>query len=246
MLECVYGPSWLREVECDEGEAGQLRNYVTCSYSLSLSCLLNYILFSCHSFLLLQQKLQYAKYNAKNNTKKATELRETKKAENDALVAQGIGIDAALRPDVVEMTALKVVKRIKTIVDEDSKVYVFTSAERRIDAESFASITSRGNGTPLISDKNGGNVSAKIMKDSYMWECVKSLYTTICAYNMNEVEKQVHKLLFENKMSIWLRNGAGGVRLDKERKMLKFLLSIIHGSREGLSFAATHPRKLLD
>jgi hypothetical protein len=33
---------------------------------------------------------------------------------------------------------------------------------------------------------------------------------------------------------------------DKGRKMLKFTLSIIHGSREGLSFAATHPRKLLD
>jgi hypothetical protein len=28
--------------------------------------------------------------------------------------------------------------------------------------------------------------------------------------------------------------------------MLKFSLSIIHGSREGLSFSATHPRKLLD
>jgi hypothetical protein len=56
----------------------------------------------------------------------------------------------------------------------------------------------------------------------------------------------VHKLLFENKMSIWLRNGVGGVRLDKEGKILKFSLSIIHGSREGLSFAATHPRKLLD
>jgi hypothetical protein len=56
----------------------------------------------------------------------------------------------------------------------------------------------------------------------------------------------VHKLLFENKMSIWLKNGAGGVKLDKEKKILKFSLSIIHGSREGLSFAATHPRKLLD
>ena len=84
------------------------------------------------------------------------------------------------------------------------------------------------------------------MKDIYKWECVKSLYTTTSAYNMNEVEKQVHKLLFENKMSIWLRNGAGGVQLDKEGKMLKFSLSIIHGSREGLSFSATHPRKLLD
>ena len=195
---------------------------------------------------MLQQKLENAKCNAKNNAKRASELRETKKAENDALVAQGIGIDAALRPDVVETIALKVVRKIENIVDEDGKVYVFTSAERRIDEESFASVTGRGKGTPLISDKNGGNVSAKIMKDIYKWECVKSLYTTTSACNMNEVEKQVHKLLFENEMSIWLRNGAGGVHLDKDGKIHKFSLSIIHGSREGLSFAATHPRKLLD
>ncbi len=108
-----------------------------------------------------------AKGNAKNNTKKASELRETKKAENDALVAQGIGIDATLRPDVVKTIALMVVKQIKTFVDEEGKVYVFTSAERRIDVESFASVTSRGKGTPLLSDKNGGNVSTKIMKDIY-------------------------------------------------------------------------------
>jgi hypothetical protein len=141
-----------------------------------------------------------------------------------------------------------VVKQIETVVDEneEGKVYVFTSAERRIDEESFASLTGRENGTRLISDKNGGNVTAKIMKDTYKWECVKSLYTTTSAYNMNTVEKQVHKLMFENEMSIWLRNGAGGVQLDKEGKMLKFSLSIIHGSREGLSFATTHPRKLLD
>ena len=90
---------------------------------------------------MLQQKLKNAKYNAKNNaknnTKKALELREMKKAENDALVAQGIGIDAALRPDVVKTIALMVVKQIKTIVDEEGKVYVFTSAERRIHEESF-------------------------------------------------------------------------------------------------------------
>jgi hypothetical protein len=141
---------------------------------------------------------------------------------------------------------LKVVKKIETIVDEDGKVYIFTSAERRIDVESFASVTGRGKGTPLISDKNGGNVSAKIMKLIYKWECVKSLYTTTCAYNMNKVEKQVYKLLFENKMSVWLRNGEGGVQLDKEGKMLKFSLSIIHGSHEGLRFATMHPRKLLD
>jgi hypothetical protein len=84
---------------------------------LSLSCLLNYILFSCHSLLFLQQKLQNAKNNAKINAKSASERRETKKAENDALVAQGIGIDATLRPDVVETIALMVVKQIETIVD---------------------------------------------------------------------------------------------------------------------------------
>ena len=68
---------------------------------------------------MLQQKLHSAKFNAKgnakNNAKKASELRETKKAENDALVAQGIGIDAALRPDVVETIALKVVKKSRPL-----------------------------------------------------------------------------------------------------------------------------------
>ncbi len=43
-------------------------------------------------------------------------------------------------------------EKIKTIVDKDGKVYIFTSAERRIDVESFASVTGRGKGTPLISD----------------------------------------------------------------------------------------------
>ena len=130
--------------------------------------------FFLYSFLLLQQKLKKAKSNAKsnaknnakNNAKKGLELREKKKAENDALVAQGIGIDAALRPDAVETIALMVVKQIKNLVDEDGKVYVFTSAEHRIDEESFASITGRGNGKPLISDKYGGNVTTKIMKDT--------------------------------------------------------------------------------
>jgi hypothetical protein len=147
-----------------------------------------------------KQKLQSAKYNAKNNAKnsaknnakRASELREMKKTENDALVAQGIGVDAALRPDVVETIALRmVVKQIENIVGEDGKVYVFTSAERRIDVESFASVTGRGKGTPLISDTNGGNVTAKIMKDTYKWKCVKSFYTTTSAYNMTSAQAPV-------------------------------------------------------
>ena len=185
---------------------------------------------------MLQQKLQNAKSNAKRNanviakyTAKATakassKLRETKKAENDALVAQGIGIDAALMPDEIEKIALRVVKQIENIVDEEDKVYVFTSAEYRIGRESFASVTGRGDGTRLIRDKNGGKVTATIMKNIYKWKCKESLYTTTCAYNMNEVEKQVHKLLFENEMSIWLKNGAGGVKLDKDLKILNFSL----------------------
>ena len=66
-----------------------------------------------------------AKYNAINNAKIASKLWETKKAENDALVAQGIGVDAALRPDAIETIALMVVKQIESIVDEDGKVYIF-------------------------------------------------------------------------------------------------------------------------
>jgi hypothetical protein len=86
---------------------------------------------------LLQQKQKSAKDNAKGNAKKALELRVTKKAENDALVAQGIGIDAALRPDLVETIALKVVSRIKNIVDEDGKVYVFVGPQIGMNPESL-------------------------------------------------------------------------------------------------------------
>ncbi len=87
---------------------------------------------------MLQQKLHDAKSNVKSNAKRASNLRKTKKAENDALVAQGIGIDAALRPDEIETIALRVVKQIENIVDKEGKVYVFTSAEYRIGEESFA------------------------------------------------------------------------------------------------------------
>ncbi len=127
LLECVYGPSWLREVEWDKGKAGQLRNFVTYSYSLSVSLLLTQL----HSFFLsffslapteAEERQVQCQKQCQNNTKKALELRETKKAKNDALVAQPIGVDAALRPDVVETIALKVVRKIENIVDEDGKV----------------------------------------------------------------------------------------------------------------------------
>ena len=155
---------------------------------------------------MLQKKQQSAKYNTKSNAqnnvkscaKRALNLLETKRTKNDMLVAQGIGIDAALEPYEIETIALEVVETIKTIV-QDGKVYVFTSAKRRIEKESFASVTVRGNGTCLISYENGDNVTATDMKETFNWVCVKSLYESTSAYNnMNEVEKQVHQLLFEN------------------------------------------------
>jgi len=48
------------------------------------------------------------------------------------------------------------------------------------------------------------------------WKHTGSLYTSTIAWNVNEVEKRVHQLLFENQMSIWLSCGAGGVSLCKK------------------------------
>jgi hypothetical protein len=61
---------------------------------------------------------------------------------------------------------------------------------------------------------------------------------------MNRVEKRVHQLMYEDDRSIWIKNGAGGVKLDKMGSVLKFSLSIIHGPSAGLSFAVQHPRTL--
>ena len=83
--------------------------------------------------------------------------------------------------------------------------------------------------------------TATDMKGTYKWKCVEDLYLST---SPNEVETRLHQLLFENPMSIWLTNGAGGVQFDKKNKLLMFLLSIIHGSSNGLSFTAQHPRKL--
>ena len=62
--------------------------------------------------------------------------------------------------------------------------------------------------------------------------------------NVNEVEKGVHQLLFENDMSIWIQNGKGGAKRDKDYYLTRFTLGLIHGPRDGLSFAAQHQRKL--
>jgi hypothetical protein len=61
---------------------------------------------------------------------------------------------------------------------------------------------------------------------------------------MNRVEKRVHQLMYEDDRSIWIKNGAGGVKLDKMGRVLEFSLSIIHGPSTGLSFAVQHPRTL--
>ena len=82
------------------------------------------------------------------------------------------------------------------------------------------------------------------MKVTYGWKRVEDLYTSTCPNNVNKVEKRVHQLLFEDEMSIWIRNGAGGVKMDKLNKLIMFTLSIIYGPRGDLRFAAQHPRTL--
>ena len=82
------------------------------------------------------------------------------------------------------------------------------------------------------------------MKVNYGWKLAEDLYTSTGPFNVNEVEKRVHQLLFENEMLIWLKNGAGGVKQDKEKNLTRFTLSIIHEPGDELRFAAQHPRKL--
>jgi len=137
------------------------------------------------------------------------------------------------------------VTKIKELVPADESLYVFTSGTSRIDKEAFASVSGRGNGQRLITKEGGEYVTATDMKDVYGWVCTKTLYECTSAVNMNEVEKRVHKLMWADRRSIWIRNGAGGVHLDNDGKVLKFSLSIIHGPRKGLNFAAKHPRTLV-
>ena len=52
--------------------------------------------------------------------------------------------------------------------------------------------------------------------------------------------------MFADPRSIWLKNGMGGVKLDKDEdgniNVLKFSLNIIHGPRKNLTFAADQQR----
>ena len=169
-----------------------------------------------------ETKAQRKLASDKTNTKISLKREETKKAENIKLRAQGVGIDANLRRGPVEAIALRLVERIKLIVEDGEMLYVLTSQSLRIDVESFASVTSRGYGTRLITDVNGGSVTGTILKSNYGWECKESLWTSTSACNMNRVEKRVHQLMYEDDRSIWIVNGAGGVKLDKMERVLEF------------------------
>jgi len=171
-------------------------------------------------------------------------LREVKRIVNYKLVDQGIVIDRALWPDQVDTLALAIVEKIKATVEDGKKVYVFGARQYRIKEESFKCLSERGNGRRLITDKNGDMVTVTEMEETYGWKLVKDLYTSTSPFNVNEVEKRVHQHLYEDERSIWIRNGAGGVKMGKDNKMLMFSLSIIHGSRGDLRFTAKHPRKL--
>ena len=153
------------------------------------------------------------------------------------------------------MIAKRLVKVIVEKVPLDHTVYVLTSGGWRINLESVACVSGRGGGSRLIWKEGGYGLltedemktfylTANELKDEYDWVCVESLYESTSAVNMNEVEKKVHQLLYADRRSIWLRNGGGGVHLAKDEKVRMFSLSIIHGPRTGLEFAAEHPRAL--
>ena len=86
------------------------------------------------------------------------------------------------------------------------------------------------------------------MKERYGWVVVKDFYTSTCAINVNELEKRVHKHMYADPRSIWLKNGMGGVKLDEDKdgniiNVLDFSINIIHGPRKDLTFAAAKRHK---
>ena len=168
-------------------------------------------------------------------------------------IARGIGIDIFLKEHGLDTLALAMVKKINTIVPVDHNFFIFICRKYRVDNEAFASISSQGNGQRLFRAVNGGIVTAKDMKEKYGWVVVKDLYTSTSALNLNEMEKRVHMHMYADPRSIWLQNGAGGVRLDEDEdgniiNVLKFSLNIIHGPHKDLTFAAAkrHKSKLSD
>ena len=155
--------------------------------------------------------------------------------------------------EVLDTLALAMVEKIKLIVPESHNFYVFVCRKYRVDVEAFACVSNRGNSTRLILDANKNTVTAKKMSEKYGWVVVEDLYTSTCAINVNELEKRVHILLHADLRSIWLQNGMGDVRLEEDKdgniiNVLKFLVNIIHGPREDLTFAAAkqHKSKLSD
>ena len=190
----------------------------------------------------------------------SAKLLADKKAINADLVAKGVEIEAVLPDAAIFVIAEDLVIKIKKMVRLNHAVYVLTSGGWRIKKESFACVTGRGGVGSRLILKAGGNcaieeetseeemkkfyLTATEMEKDYGWVCVASLYESTSAVNMNEVEKKVHQLLYADPRSIWIRNGAGGVHLAKDESVLTFSLSIIHGPRTGLDFAAEHPREL--
>jgi len=116
-------------------------NYVTysCSllFALTNSTTLSFIL----SFLYHQKKLASVKNNAKNNpkndAKRALARKESKMAENNRLVAAGVGIDANLTPRMLKKIALRLKERIESIVPAGNMFYVLTSQTRLVETEAW-------------------------------------------------------------------------------------------------------------
>jgi hypothetical protein len=200
--------------------------------------LFSILLFSIHTFLLLQQRQRQAIVSAK----KSLELLEKKLAETNKLISAGHCIALYITPIQLESIALRLVDHIKTILAEDEALYAFGARKYRAGVEAWTRST-----TGLITKENGANINETELKDRG-WKSELNLYESTNPDNVNAVEKKIHQLMYEDPRSIWLECGMGGVNHVYENGtylMQTFTFGIIHGPKKGLSFTAKHPRKLI-
>ena len=158
-------------------------------------------------------------------------------AENDKLIADGSLMDRNLTLEKLEEVSQALAKKIKHLVPTGNKAYVAAARRYRQKKEVWMCTTERGRSKPLIHDERGKRVNRAKLKAGG-WKSVLGLYTSTNHMNVNRVEKRVHQILRDHPMSIWMVCGAGAVHPDKNKKMLRFTVSLIYGPTKGFQFRA--------
>lgn len=158
-------------------------------------------------------------------------------AENARLIALGVGMDPNLMDEKLEEISQCLAKQIKSLVPTGYKAYVAAARLYRESEEVWACTTTRGGSKPLIHDEYGKRVN-QLLLEAGGWRSELSLFISTNDMNVNRVEKRVHQILRGNPMSIWLVNGAGGVKKDNKGRMLRYSISLIYGPSTGFQFLA--------